>query len=99
LAHIDTADLLSISDANKLGVSGLVRRAESGRGYMLLRNNKPVAAMMSVTRLEQLQELEENLLDISLATARMLATGPARHSMDDVLARFDYTREQLRCLV
>ncbi|MGH2558721.1 MAG: hypothetical protein ACRDJH_06625 [Thermomicrobiales bacterium] len=36
----------------------------------------------------------DDLLDISLAAARMLTTGPERYSLDDVLARFGYTREQ-----
>lgn len=96
MARIDTTDLLSISDANKLGISGLARMAEQGHDQVLLRNNKPVAAVMSMDRLEQLQQLEEDLLDISLTTARMLTSGPARHDLDHVLSRFGYTREQLR---
>ena len=98
MARVDTADLLSISDANKLGISGLVREAEQGREHVLLRNNRPVAAVVSMQRLEELQQLEEDLLDVSLATARMLATGPARHSLDAVLAQFGYTRDDLRDL-
>jgi PHD/YefM family antitoxin component YafN of YafNO toxin-antitoxin module len=98
MARIDTANLLSITDASRLGVSGLVHRAELGQEPVLLRNNKPVAAVMGMERFEQLQQLEEDLLDISLTTARMLTTGPARHSLDDVLARFGYTRDQLRDL-
>jgi hypothetical protein len=99
MARVETSDLLSISEANKLGISGLARMAELGREHILLRNNKPVAAVMSMERLEQLQQLEEDLLDISLTTARMLVTSPMRHSLDDVLSRFGYTREQLRELV
>jgi PHD/YefM family antitoxin component YafN of YafNO toxin-antitoxin module len=98
MARIDTDNLLSITDANKLGISGLVHRAELGREPVLLRNNKPVAAVMGMERFEQLQQLEEDLLDISLTTARMLTTGPARHALDDVLTRFGYTRDQLRDL-
>jgi prevent-host-death family protein len=98
VARIDTADLISISEANKLGVSGLVREAEEGHEQVVLRNNKPVAAVVSMERLEQLQRLEEDLLDVALASARMLTTGPARHSLDDVLAQLGYTREQLRDL-
>ena len=93
---IDTADLISISDANKLGVSALIREAEAGHERVVLRNNKPVAAVVGIERLEQLHQLEENLLDVSLAAARMVTTGPRRHSLDEVLAQFGYTREQLR---
>ncbi|MBI3971312.1 MAG: type II toxin-antitoxin system prevent-host-death family antitoxin [Chloroflexi bacterium] len=96
MAIVDTADLISISDASKLGVSGLVREAEAGHERVVLRNNKPVAAVVSIERLEQLQQLQEDLLDFSLAAARMLSTAPRRHSLDEVLAQLGYTREQLR---
>ncbi len=98
MALVDTADLISISDANKLGVSALVREAEAGRERIVLRNNRPVAAVVSMERLEQLQQLQEDLLDVSLAAARMVTTGADRHALDDVLAQFGYTREQLRDL-
>jgi prevent-host-death family protein len=98
MALIDTADLISISEANKLGVSGLVREAEAGHEQVVLRNNKPVAVVVSMKRLEELQQLQEDLQDISLAAARMLTAGPRRHSVDEVLAQFGYNREQLRDL-
>lgn len=98
MALVDTANLISISDASKLGVSALVREAEEGNEQVVLRNNKPVAAVVSMKRLEQLQELQENLLDVSLAAARMSTSGAHRHTLDDVLAQFGYTREQLRDL-
>ncbi|MGH2458320.1 MAG: type II toxin-antitoxin system Phd/YefM family antitoxin [Chloroflexota bacterium] len=96
MALVDTADLISISEANKLGVSALVRAAETGHEQVVLRNNKPVAAVVSIERLDELQRLRDELLDVSLATARMLTTGPGRHSLDEVLAQLGYTREQLR---
>jgi hypothetical protein len=43
-------------------------------------------------------EIEGDLLDIALASARMLSTGDGRTSLDEVLASFGYTREQLRDL-
>jgi antitoxin (DNA-binding transcriptional repressor) of toxin-antitoxin stability system len=95
MALVDTADLISISEANKLGVSGLVRGAEEGRERVVLRNNKPVAAVVSIARLEQIQKFEEDMLDATLASARMLTTEARRHSLDDVLAQFGYSREQL----
>ncbi len=95
---VDTTSPISISDAAKLGVSGLVRAAEEGHGHVLLRNNKPAAAVVSMDRLEQLQQLEVDMLDVSLAVARTLTAGPDRYSLVDVLARFGYTRDQLRDL-
>ena len=98
LPKVDTQDLISISEAAKLGVSGLVRAAEAGHEQVVLRNNKPVAAVVSIERLEELQQLEEDITDVSLAVARMLTTSSHRHSLDDVLAQFGYSREQLRDL-
>jgi prevent-host-death family protein len=98
MAVIDTANLISISEANKCGVSGLVRAAEEGHDQVVLRNNRPVAAVVSMARLDLLQQLEADVLDIALTSARMLTAGPNRHSLDEVLDHFGYTREQLRDL-
>jgi antitoxin (DNA-binding transcriptional repressor) of toxin-antitoxin stability system len=98
MAMVDTADLIAMTDASKAGVSALARAAEEGREQILLRNNKPVAAIVGMARLEQLQRLQDDLLDVSLAAARMLTSGARRHSLDDVLAQFGYDRDRLRDL-
>jgi prevent-host-death family protein len=95
MAMVDTTALISISDAAKLGVSALVRAAEEGHEPVLLRNSKPVAAIVSIERLDRLQQLEDDLMDASLVAARVLTTGPGRHSLDEVLTRFGISREQL----
>lgn len=59
-----------------------------------VRDDMP-AVGMSMKWLDHLQLTEEDLADVSLALARMLTTGPERHSLDDVLARFGYTRDGL----
>ncbi|MGI8553112.1 MAG: hypothetical protein ACR2PL_20345 [Dehalococcoidia bacterium] len=70
-----------------------MREVEDGRERIILRNNKPMAAIVSMDRLEQLQE---GLVDLSLVAARMLTTGERRHPLDEILARFGYARDQLR---
>ena len=95
MALIDTENLISISDANKLGVSALVRAAEEGHDRIVLRNNKAVAVVMSVERFERLQQLQDDLIDITLATSRMMTTSGQRHTLDDVIERFGYSREEL----
>lgn len=95
MALVETENLISISDANKLGVSGLVREAEEGHDRIVLRNNKAVAVVMSVERFERLQQLQDDLIDITLAASRMMTTSEHRHSLDDVLEHFGYSREEL----
>jgi prevent-host-death family protein len=92
---VDTKELISISDASKVGISALVKAAEDGEQRFLMRNSKPVAAVVSIDALERAEELEERLLDVSLALTRLLTADERRHSLDDVLDRFGFTREEL----
>ena len=92
---LDTKDLISVTDAGKMGISALVKVAERGEQRVLLKNNKPVAALVGIEALERAEELEERLLDVSLALTRLLVTDERRHSLDDVLDRFGFTREDI----
>ena len=93
---VETSSLISVAAANKRGVSGLVADAERGEERVVLRNNKPVAAVVSIERLEQIEERESMLLDLSLTLARELTTSPRRHSLDEVLDMFGYTRDDFK---
>jgi prevent-host-death family protein len=95
MPKVDTKDLISVSEANKIGISGLVKAAEQGGQRVVIRNGKPVAAVVSIDALQRAEELEERLLDVSLALTRLLTADARRHSLDDVLDRFGYTREEL----
>jgi antitoxin (DNA-binding transcriptional repressor) of toxin-antitoxin stability system len=98
MATIDTDDLISVSEASKLGLSRLLNDAERGHDRVVLKNNRPVAAVVNMDRLTELERLEEDLADVSLFTARLLLATNERFSLDDVLARFGVSREQLRQL-
>jgi antitoxin (DNA-binding transcriptional repressor) of toxin-antitoxin stability system len=93
---VDTKELISVTEASKLGVSALVKAAEKGEQRVLMRNNKPIAAVVGIEALERTEDLEERLLDVSLALTRLLTDGDQRHSLDDVLERFGITREELK---
>jgi antitoxin (DNA-binding transcriptional repressor) of toxin-antitoxin stability system len=92
---LDTKELISVTEAGKLGVSALVKVAERGEQRVLMKNNKPVAAVVGIEALERTEQLEERLLDMSLGLTRLLTTSERRHSLDDVLDRFGFTREDL----
>lgn len=51
-----------------------------------------------LSAIRELRDLLDDHTDIALATARMLTAGERRYSLDEVLALFGYTREQLRDL-
>lgn len=87
--------MISVTEANKAGVSALVKAAEEGERRILVRNNKAVAAVISIGALEEHEELEERTLDLALALTRMLTAGERRHPLDDVLDHFGYSREEL----
>lgn len=93
---VDTSALISVADANKRGVSRLVRDAEQGDEKVVLRNNKPVAAVVSIEHLERIEEREALIADLSLTLARELTTSANRHTLDEVLDMFGYTRDDLR---
>ena len=86
MARHNAPSQISISDASRLGISSLVRAAEEGDDVILLRGDKPVAAIVSMERLDQLQHLTDDLQDTALVAARMLTTGPKRYTLDQVLA-------------
>ena len=94
MPKVDTKDLISVSEANKIGISGLVKAAEQGEQRVVIRNGKPVAAVVGIDALQRAEELEERLLDVSLALTRLLTADERRHSLDDVLDRFGFTREE-----
>ena len=96
MAVIGDTNLVSLSDANEVGVIALVRKADQGRDQIILREGQPVAVVMNAERFERLQQLEEDLIDLTLAASRMMTTGPNRYSLDEVLKQFGYSREDLR---
>lgn len=95
MALVNTDSLISVSEANKLGVSGLVSDAEAGKERVILRNNRPVAAVVGIRHLDEEQQLRDDLVDITLLAARMLTASGARVSLDEVLERLGVTREEL----
>lgn len=95
---IDTDHLLPISEANAKGISRLAADAEGGQEWVLLRNSKPVAAVVGMgkmRRLQELEELEEDLRLLAIALARTLMDSGQRTSFDMVLAHLGLTEDDL----
>ena len=87
-----------IADANQREVLNLIREAELGLEQLIDLGGEPVDDGMGVERYEEWQQLQDDLIDITLVAARMLADDGRRYSLDEVLEYFGYTREQLAAM-
>jgi len=88
--NVNTDDLVSVTEANS-SLSRLLNEAHQGRTKLVMRNNKPFAAIVSpeaAARLQRLDELEEDLRLLGLALVRAVTDDGVRHSLDDVAAEF-----------
>ncbi|MCA1832861.1 MAG: type II toxin-antitoxin system prevent-host-death family antitoxin [Actinobacteria bacterium] len=90
--------VVSVTDATRRGVSGLVCDAEHGEDIVVARHSKPVAAVVSMRRFSELQALEEDLRDLVVVLARVATDSGRRTSLDDVLAAFETNRAELEAL-
>jgi PHD/YefM family antitoxin component YafN of YafNO toxin-antitoxin module len=95
MALPETATRISIADAIERGVDALVGEVENGHEFVVVRDDKPVAVVVSGERFEQWQQLQDDLIDITLVAARMLTSRGPSVSLDEALERFGYTREGL----
>jgi prevent-host-death family protein len=89
---------LSVTDATKRGVAGLVADAESGADLVVTRHHRPVAAVVGVRRLVELEEAAADLRDLALVLSRAVTDTGRRTSLDDVIAAFGHTRESLTAI-
>lgn len=94
---VQLRDLMSVTEAQKRGVSGLLQDAEEGRTRVILRHSKPAAAVVSIPRLERMEEIEEDLLLMVATLSRMMSDSGRRHSLDDVAAEFGIDLDDEDC--
>jgi prevent-host-death family protein len=92
------AAVLSITDATKRGVAGLVADAENGADVVVTRRRQPVAAIVGIRRLAELEEAAADLRDLALALSRTITDTGRRTSLDMAIAAFGHTLESLAAL-
>ena len=95
---LDSAESLLITEASKLGVSRLAADAEEGHAKVLERRGRPVAAVVGYGELQRIAEMERDLVDVALVLTRAATDTGARTSLDDVIEKFGFTREQLNSM-
>jgi prevent-host-death family protein len=89
---------MSVSEATQRGVAGLVADAEKGSDVVVTRRHQPVAAVVGVRRLKEIEEAAADLRDLALVLARSATDTGERTSLDDVIRAFGHTRESLAAL-
>ncbi|MEO3795706.1 type II toxin-antitoxin system prevent-host-death family antitoxin [Nonomuraea sp. B10E15] len=92
------ANELSVTEAAQRGVARLVADAEQGTDLVVTRRHQPVAAVVSIRRLNELEEAAADLRDLALVLARSVTDTGERVSFDEVLAAFGHTRESLSAI-
>jgi antitoxin (DNA-binding transcriptional repressor) of toxin-antitoxin stability system len=98
MTAIDDARELSVTEATKRGVAGLVADAELGEAVVVTRHHRAVAAVISIRQLRELEEATADLRDLALVLARAATDTGRRTPLDDVLDAFGHTRESLAAI-
>lgn len=98
MAIIDTDRIVSVTKANERGVSALVADALSHGYAVISRHNRPEVAVVPIERFSQFEEAEADARDLLVALTRMAEDDGSRTPLDDVLAKFGVTREELEAL-
>uniref|UniRef100_UPI002F34F3DA type II toxin-antitoxin system Phd/YefM family antitoxin n=1 Tax=Streptosporangium roseum TaxID=2001 RepID=UPI002F34F3DA len=89
---------LTVTEAAQRGVARLVADAERGADLVVTRRHQPVAAVVSMRRLNELEEAAVDLRDLALVLVRAATDSGRRTPLDDVLSAFGHTRESLAAL-
>lgn len=95
MAASEDANRISLTDADGRGISELIREAAEGRDQIIVRDDTPVAVVISAERYDQLRRLQDDLIDITLAASRVLTTSGESLKLDEVLQRFGFSRKEL----
>jgi antitoxin (DNA-binding transcriptional repressor) of toxin-antitoxin stability system len=83
---------LSVTEASRRGVARLVADAAHGAEVVVFRHHTPVAAVVGMDRLAELDALSADLRDLALVVARVADDDGRRTGIDDVLVAFDAAR-------
>ena len=95
---LDSAEALLITEGHKRGLSRLAADAEHGHPTVLKRREVPVAAVVGYGELQRIANIERDLIDVALVLTRAATDTGRRTSLDEVIERFGFSREQLTAM-
>lgn len=90
---------LSVTDASRRGVAGLIKDAERGEDIIVERHGRAVAAVISVEQFDELHRVRADLIAASLVLARELSDTGSRTDLNDAIAAFGFDRAELEAEV
>jgi prevent-host-death family protein len=79
---------LSVTEASARGIARLVADAAAGDEVVITRHHRPVAAVVGIERLRELDELTADLRDLALVIARTADDRGRRTPLGDVVTAF-----------
>lgn len=88
MVNIPTGNIVGVTEVSG-NVSRYMADVADGQSFLVMKNNRPVAAIVNpgvLDRLQEIDEREEDLRLLCLALARILTDSGNRHDLDDVAA-------------
>lgn len=92
--HTNTRDLVSITDFSRRP-SAYVTNLKGRERKVILRNNAPIAVLVTADELERLDAAHQDTVDLALTLTRKLADKGNRETAADVFAEFDIDWDDL----
>ena len=90
-----SAESITVTEASRLGVSDLVRRASQGHDIVVEKHGTPLAAVVGLARFAELEELEADLRSAALVLSRLATDSGVRIGLDEVIDSLGFHRADL----
>jgi len=94
-SNATSTESVTVTEASRLGVSDLVRRASQGHDIVVEKHGTPVAAVIGLARFEQLEDLEADLRSAALVLSRLATDNGVRIGLDEVIDSLGFNRAEL----
>lgn len=86
---------LGISDASRIGISGLVQTVESGESISIAKQGRVVAQLLPAQESQRLREEQDDLMDAVLVLSRMLSDDGTRIELQKVIELLGFDVSEL----
>lgn len=88
-------ETLTVTQATQRGVSAILRQAGDGQDLIVEKHGLPIAAVVGVSRFEELEELERDLRSAAFVLARLASDDGKRSTLDEAITSFGFDRKVL----